>query len=191
MIDTDGELVAAFQAGDSAALETLYRRHAERIWRYGRFYSGDDERASEIVQETFIRVARHLPNFEGRSRFSTWLYQVSRSVAIDVTRRQRRQPEALDEQTMNALPADANREDSAEPLARVELDETRAAVRSAVAQLPENEREAVVLCELQDLSVREACEVLGWTESRVKVTLFRARRRLKGLLERYVKAEAV
>ncbi len=62
----------------------------------------------------------------------------------------------------------------------------RRAVRRAIAELPGSQRDAVVLCELTGKSVREAAEVLGWGESRVKVTLFRARRRLRDKLRAYV-----
>jgi RNA polymerase sigma-70 factor (ECF subfamily) len=74
------------------------------------------------------------------------------------------------------------------PAEKLDDAETRAAVRAAIARLPENEREAVLLCEIEDLPLRTAGEILGWGEGRVKVTLFRARRRLKELLAPHVGA---
>ena len=187
MGDADAELAAAVRDGRRSAeevLAALYWRHAERVWHYARYFSGSDEAAAEIVQESFLRLARNLAKFEGRARFSTWLYAIVRSVAIDVTTRLRKTRVTVEEDAMARLPAKGE-----EPLHELIGGETRAAVREAVGKLPENEREAVVMCELQDLSLKEACEILGWSESRLKVTLYRARRRLRALLGSYVGAE--
>src|ERR1700733_11730859 len=92
MSDSDAECVRAYKAGNPSALETLYWRHAGRVWRYARYFSGSDELAAEIVQETFVRVATHLKAFEGRSQFSTWLFAIVRSVSIDQTAKRRRAP---------------------------------------------------------------------------------------------------
>lgn len=187
MGDADAELVAAVRDGRRSAeevLATLYWRHAERVWRYARYFSGNDDTAAEIVQESFLRLVRNLGHFEGRASFSTWLYTIVRSVAIDATTRQRKTRGNVEEDAMARLPAKDD-----EPLHELIDSETRAAVREAVGKLPENEREAIVLCELQDLSLKDACGVLGWSESRLKVTLYRARRRLRALLGSYVGAE--
>lgn len=67
MGDADAELVGRWAAGDAGALEALYRRYVERVWRYGWLRTHSREAAAEIVQETFLRVARSLGGFEGRS----------------------------------------------------------------------------------------------------------------------------
>jgi RNA polymerase sigma-70 factor (ECF subfamily) len=183
MPESDAECVSAYKAGNNSALETLYWRHAERVWRYAHYFSGSDDAASEIVQETFVRVAQHLRSFEGRAQFSTWLFAIVRSVAIDQTTKRRRAPAATEAETMEQVPAS-----TPGPAEKLDDAETRAAVRAAIARLPENEREAVLLCEIEDLPLRTAGEILGWGEGRVKVTLFRARRRLKELLAPHVGA---
>ena len=185
MHDADAELALACKAGDSSALEKLYWRHAQRTWRYARHFSGSDEAAAEIVQEVFVRVARHVSAYEGRAQFSTWLFAIVRSAAVEFNVKRRRAPQPVKGELMERMPAK-----TLEPQEELAAAETRQAVRDAVARLPENEREAVLLCELEDLPLREAGEILGWSESRVKVTLFRARRKLKGLLAAYVGVEA-
>jgi len=183
MRDADTELVAAYRDGHAPALESLYWRHAERVWRYARYFSGSEETAAEIVQETFVRVAQHLGEFEGRSQFTTWLFAITRSVAVEnATKRRRATPQA-GEEWMEQVPAA-----TPEPAEELAAAETRAAVRAAIGRLPENEREAVLLCEIGDLSIRTAGEILGWGESRVKITLFRARRKLKEMLAAHVSA---
>ncbi|MGH7143736.1 MAG: RNA polymerase sigma factor, partial [Planctomycetota bacterium] len=81
--DADQRDVAAFRSGDRDALERIYHRHGDRIWRYARYYSGRDEIAAEIVQETFLRLIRHLAEFEGRARLTTWLFTLARSAALE------------------------------------------------------------------------------------------------------------
>ena len=184
MADGDAELAARIATKDSVALEALYRRYVERVWRYAWFRTHSRDAAAEIVQETFLRVARSAGEFRGRSAFATWLFAVSRSAAIDLARRARRNGGS-------ARPAEVLRlvhpdDDPPDPLGE---EETRQAVRRAVADLPGPQRDAIVLCELSGLNIRQAAEVLGWGQSRVKVTLFRARRRLRELLKRYVAGE--
>jgi len=184
MDDADSQLVAAWCSGDAQAFEALYFRHAERVWRYARYFCGDEDSAAEVVQESFVRVAKHAGRFEGRARFSTWLFTIVRSAAVDAASRRRRAPTAASgEEWMHRVPAQ-----TPSPEERLALNETRAAVRAAIARLPENEREAVLLCEIEDLPLRDAAEILGWGESRIKVTLFRARRRLKDMLSPHVEA---
>ena len=183
MDESDSALIRRYGSGDASALEALYWRHAQRVWRYARYFSNDDEQAAEILQETFVRVAQHLKNFEERAQFTTWLFTVVRSVAVELSRRRARTPSLDDADMAERIPSD-----DLEPPEQVTLDETRAVVRAAIARLPENEREVVLLCEIEELPLKSACEILGWGESRVKVTLFRARRRLKELLASHVRA---
>ncbi len=177
----DAELAARAGAGDRVALEVLYRRYVGRVWRYAWFRTHCREAAADIVQETFLRVAQSAGRFEARSSFATWLFAVTRSVAIQQARGERRDRRAVrDPGILRLVPsgdtADANDGRS----------DTREAVRRAVAELPGGQRDAIVLCELGGWPIRETAEVLGWGESRVKVTLHRARRRLAELLATHI-----
>jgi len=180
MHDADSELVAGCQRGETAALEALYRRHVTGVWRYGWLRTQSREAAEDIVQETFLRVARSIGGFRGRSTFATWLFAVTRSVTIDYVRRQPNH-----RQESSALRLVTDRE--ADP---VQEEETKQIVRRAVSRLPDAQRDAVLLCELSELSVKEAARTLEWTESKVKVTLFRARRRLRDMLREYVATDS-
>lgn len=181
MPDADSDLAARSARGDMLALEALYRRHVEKVWRYGRLRTNSRDAAAEIVQDTFLRVVRSIKKFEGRSAFATWLFTVTRSVAIEHARREQKDRGRGDgTAVLRLIPAPADPADSREG------GQIRIAVRRAVARLPGAQRDAIVLCELSGFRVREAAETLGWGESRVKVTLFRARRRLRELLKEYV-----
>jgi RNA polymerase sigma-70 factor (ECF subfamily) len=182
MADPDAELVARCAAGDVSALETLYRRHCDRVWRYAWFRTRSRDAAADIVQDTFVQVARSIRTFEGRSAFTTWLFAVARSAAVQYARRRKRDDVARDPQVLRFVP-------TAEVAARpdsLNKAEIRDAVREAVAALPGGQRDALVLCELTGLRIREAAEVLGWTEGRVKTTVFRARRALRDKLKALV-----
>ncbi|MCX7803711.1 MAG: RNA polymerase sigma factor [Planctomycetota bacterium] len=179
----DTELVSAYLAGDTGAFEELYRRHAPAVWRFAWGMTGSEEAASEIVQDAFVRAALALGGWRGDSSLRTWLISVARSAGAEAWRRSRRQREEPLEDADPPAPG----ADPAEAASSLELAET---VRRAVACLPDNERAAVILCEFQELAAREAAEAMGWTEGRMKMTLFRARRRLRNMLARYV-GEAV
>jgi len=159
-------------------MKALYDRHAEKVYAFARGMTGSRESAAEAVQETFLRAARGVRRFRGNSQFSTWLLAVARSVVRDFGRAAARRSR---DESFNPHPR--NNPGPGENLDSKELTET---VRRAVMRLPERERAAVTLCELQELPLAEAATVLGWKVGRLKSVLFRARGRLKQELSPYV-----
>src|SRR5476651_568947 len=106
MNESDADLVRAHRSGDTSALESLYWRHADRVWRYARYFSGREDTAAEILQETFVRVAQHLKSFEGRAQFSTWLFTIVRSAAVELARHRGRMPQMPEPEMMNQVPSE-------------------------------------------------------------------------------------
>jgi RNA polymerase sigma-70 factor (ECF subfamily) len=185
MTDPDAHLAERCRTGDGTALELLFRRYVDRVWRYGWMVSGSREAAEDIVQDTFVRVAKSLAKFEGRSTFATWLFALTRSAATEWLRRQRQDQRVRSSATiLRLVTPDEGAE--ADPAA----EESKAAVRRAVAELPSAQRDAVILCELVGMSIADAAAVLGWGASRVKVTVFRARRKLRELLREQIAADS-
>ncbi len=181
MADSDAGLARSAARGDKTALETLYRRHVDRVWRYACLRTNSRDAAGEVVQETFLRVVRSIRSFKGHSAFATWLFALTRSAAIDHVRRERSdRARDLGPTVLKLRAADPATEEASPNR------EVRTAVREAVAGLPGVQRDVIVLCELSGLTMREVAETLGWGESRVKVTLFRARRKLRERLRAYV-----
>ena len=86
--------------GDLAAFERLVRRYQAHVWRFLRHLLGDAALAEDVTQETFLRLYQRLPTFEGRSRFSTWVFRVARNAGVDALRAARRHDRLL-----AALPA--------------------------------------------------------------------------------------
>lgn len=195
MADPDAQLIEGCRRGERTALELLYRRYVDRVWRYGWLVTRSREDAAEIVQETFLRVQASIARFGGRSTLGTWLFAVARSAAMEFLRRKRLEERSRTAPAIFRLvrseesPASEISTDSdvSATSCRESMDEeSREAVRRAVAELPGAQRDAVILCEMLGMSIADAGAILGWGHSRVKVTLFRARRRLREMLRNVV-----
>lgn len=173
--DADRDLYARFRAGDRDAMAVLFRRHRDDVFALC-CRLVDDDAAADLLQETFLRVWRHHRTFAGRSRFSTWLYTIARNTCMDHLRSSSRRRALQELQVADSL----SREES---LARHERGERAQTVRAAVATLPPDAREAVVLIRFHGLSYREAAQVCGASEGAIKQRVHRALRRLRDLLQ--------
>ena len=180
---TDEDLVEAFQAGDLSAFDDLLRRWDRKI--QGAIYRimGSEDEARDLCQETFLKAYRALRGFKGEARFSSWLYQIALNVCRDRMRRRKGRRmvslEGLDEEgTPLPVPPGPSALDV------VEANDLARAVAAAVAGLPEDEREVIVLKEYQGLTFLEIAGVLGLPISTVKTRLYRGLGVLKERLER-------
>ncbi len=176
MEGNEKQLLRRLKAGKREAREVFYRQYVDRIWRYGYLRTHSREWASEICQDTFLRAFKSVAGFDGRASLGTWLYTVARSVAIDHARdRQERKTTMSDSNVLKLVTA----EEQSDVL---EEQEKTQAIHRAIATLPGAQRDVIALFELASMSVKETASCLGWSESRVKVTLHRARRNLRDSL---------
>jgi RNA polymerase sigma-70 factor (ECF subfamily) len=181
-------LIARARAGDESAFAQLVTEHAARVYGALRRFGLDSQEADEVAQEVFLRAWRGLSRFEQRSRFSTWLYRIAFNEAH---RRLGRRPPAIaagrpgDEDALAALP-DAI---GAGPQARILDREFEQMLEHALAELPADLREAVVLRDLEGLSTEEAASVAGVRQAAFKSRLHRGRMQLRALLEPYLRLE--
>lgn len=162
----DAWLVGKAQGGDLDAYETLIRRHRQRIFRIALRMLGDPADADDVAQEVVIQLWTALSSFAGTSSFTTWLYRVVVNRSIN-HRRSRRPTEEI---TETDQPAVRGTEDVV--LDRAEL---RAGL-DAIAALPEDLRVAMVLCQLEGLTYREAAAVMDTSVDTVRGRLHRARK---------------
>jgi RNA polymerase sigma-70 factor (ECF subfamily) len=169
---SEAELLAAAQRGERAAMEALLARYERPIYRFGLRMCGNEEDAREVLQETLVAAFRHLTTFRGQAALSTWLFQIARSFCIK-TRRHVRPSEALDEDTAAAEPA---------PDVRTHAREIGAVVAAALGALSPEQREAVVLRDVEGLSAEEAAAVVGVEVGALKSRLHRGRIELRSLL---------
>jgi RNA polymerase sigma factor (sigma-70 family) len=169
---TDEALMAAFCAGHEGAFETLFGRHAEPIRRLALRLTGDRALAIDLTQTTFLSVVRGRGRFRPGSLFKPWLYAIAMNALRDHRRRARR--EVLDK--AGVLP-----EGSYEASWRDHGLERE--VHGALARLPPEQREAVVLHQFEGFSFHEIAQMLEVTETAVKVRAHRGYERLRALLK--------
>ena len=181
---TDEELVEAFRGGDLAAFDVLVRRWDRKIRGAIHRILGSEDDARDLCQETFLKAYRALWSFKGEARFSSWLYQIALNLCRDRMRRRKGKTLVslgeLEEEGMGLV----NGPGRPSALDLVEASDLARAVAAAVAALPEEQREIIVLKEYQELTFVEIAEVLGVPLSTVKTRLYRGLGQLRVDLER-------
>lgn len=167
----DDALMRRIQRRDPDALRLLLDRHLPAVHRYLTRLCGSDADADELCQETFLRVWEAAGSYRaGRARFSTWLHRIAHNLCVDDLRRRRSQ----------ALPADLDLEHPGPgPEHCVMLSEQDRQLRRALMRLPEAQRSALLLCQVQGLSTREAATVMGTSPRALESLVARARRSLR------------
>lgn len=162
-----------FCKGDAGAFDALFTRYSRPLHGYLARLTGDAASAEDLTQATFLSLVRSRGRFQRGSAVKPWLYAIATNAARDHGRRRR--PEALSHD--GELPNDAAAELPPERDAGLER-----AVRAALAQLPENQREVIVLHRFEGLSMSEIAQTLGAGESAVKVRAHRGYERLRTML---------
>jgi RNA polymerase sigma-70 factor (ECF subfamily) len=187
--ETDENLMVRFGRGEAAAFEFLYRRHESRVFRYLQRNVKNEATANDLMQEVWFAVVRGAANYQPTAKFTTWLFTIAHNRTVDMIRANHR---------LQSLDAgdDANPEASSplerlaieaklEPSAQVQSQDEAAALLSAVAQLPAEQRSAFLLQAEGDLSVEEIAHATGSSFETVKSRLRYARAKLRQLLWEY------
>ncbi len=165
--ERDRALLAAHLAGDPDAFDALVRQHRQRLWAVALRTLGEPEEAADAVQDACLSAYRAAASFRGDARVTTWLHRIVVNACLDRVRRQAARPTVpLPEQ----LPA--------EPRDRLGERETVPDVGRALALLPVEQRTAIVLVDLEGMSVEQAAAVLGVPSGTVKSRCSRGRARL-------------
>lgn len=176
-------------AGHDAALNDLMERHAIPIFHFLCRMVGNEDDANDLTQETFVRVFKSCKSFRRGEKFSTWAYTIAANLARNHFRWRSRHPNVSleietgeSEKTLgSSLPAN-----DPTPNEQALAAERAAAVRGAVCKLPEDLREAIVLCEWEDHSVAEAANILATTPKAIESRLYRARQELREQLKTWL-----
>jgi RNA polymerase sigma-70 factor (ECF subfamily) len=175
--------------GHDAALNDLMERHATPVFHFLCRMVGNEDDANDLAQETFARVFRARASFRTSEKFSTWLFTIAANLARNHFRWRSRHPNVSlevetggSEQTLGStLPAN-----DLAPNEQALTAERAEAVRTAVSKLPEDLREAVVLCEWEERSIAEAAAILETTPKAVESRLYRARQILRERLKQWL-----
>ncbi len=165
---SDVELVREFKAGTAGAFDAIVGRFQDRVYRLACVWLYDAQNADDATQEVFLRAHKGLRRFGFRAAPFTWLYRTTRYVCNEFNRR--RQTEPLHEE-----PEDHRNS----PDRHVAEYDTAARVRALVADLPERQRDVVLLRIFEELSVADTAKAMGCREGTVKALLHKATKRLR------------
>jgi RNA polymerase sigma-70 factor, ECF subfamily len=177
-------LARGLRRRDPELLDSLIARYEYRLFRYLVYLTGDREAARDLFQETWLRVLARAHQYDGESRFETWLFAIARHLVIDSSRRKR--TESLDELTdpaERARPWEPEAPKADSPLTMLSGREQTERMESALAQLPAVYREVLLLRFQEDLSLEEIAGVVKAPLSTVKSRLYRGLSAARELLE--------
>ena len=172
--DPDEDLVRRVGQGDPAAIQAMVARKLPRMLALAQRMLGDAVEAEDVAQEAMLRAWRQAPGWApGRAKFDTWLHRVALNLCYDRLRRRREIP-------TDAVPD--RRDEGAAPDRGLLAADVGAAVNSALARLPDRQREAIVLCHYQELSNIEAAGLMKISIEALESLLSRGRRALRQAL---------
>ncbi len=185
---TDEQLMLAFQAGDARAFEALVRRHRAPVFQFILRFTGNKQKAEDLLQETWLRVVRGAAEYEAKARFTTWVYTLARNLCVDGARKDSyRQTDSLDaparstESDGPALGELVPDRGSASPERGAHNAELRPLLLQALAALPQEQREVFILREYNGIPFKEIAQVTQTPENTVKS---RMRYAIEGLKRR-------
>jgi RNA polymerase sigma factor (sigma-70 family) len=189
---SEEQLLAAAKTGRRAPFGELCERHVKQVSCVTRRIIRNHEDAEDAAQECFLNAFVHLKDFDGRSRFATWLTSIAINAALMKLRKNRRAREVpIDEPNPSSEPV-AQREfrhDAPNPEESCSLRERKRIVKSAISGLRPRARNVVELIHLQEHSIRETAQILGISTAAVKGRVFHGRRKLRETLRQSPKVD--
>lgn len=179
----DELLIQRAQNGDRTAFDDLVRRHEVRAFQYAYRLTRNQEEASDVVSEAFVRVFNAIHNFKGKSSFSTWLYRILTNCYLDMRKRERNRPTT----SLDTSPEDGEIERQYEspdrsPHEESERSERERAMVRAVGKLPEYQQAMITMYHVEMMSYEDIAAALDLPIGTVKSRLNRARLMLRDFL---------
>ncbi len=182
----DVRLMRLVAGGDTAAFESLIERHQALVAGTVARMLGSNSDVEDIAQQVFIRVWRSAGRYVARAKFTTWLLKITRNLVFNEMRRAKRHPHVPVQIDPDAEELPLKDENTETPDAALLQTELHQAIESAIMQLPETQRMALVLRRYKDLSYEEIADILELSLPAVKSLLFRARTELRERLKTYL-----
>lgn len=188
---TDEELVTRVQAGDLESFNQLVARWERPIYALAYRTLGREEDARDVVQEAFLRGFRGLKGFKGEAKFSSWLYRITLNLCRDWIRKARRAPMIQIPENEDGLDMAEQMPSTAESVEElVNRQQMSAAVAKAMAELPEEQRTAILMKEFHGLTFQEIADTLDCPLSTVKTRLYQGLSVLRRRLDRDARQQA-
>jgi RNA polymerase sigma-70 factor, ECF subfamily len=185
--DDDRRLVEKCQKGDSLAFEELVRKYQQTVFNLAYHYVGYRNEVEDVAQKIFTKIYFSLPKFDLHRPFFPWLYRIAINQCYDELRRIRRQKtHTFSELNLEDTGSIENllRQNEIPPSPDEDRHELRALLRKMLDQLPDQQRMAIVLRDLEAIPYSKIAEILKCTEQAARLKVFRARARLKTLVEK-------
>lgn len=180
--ELDVQDMSRLAAGHEAALNSLMERHAGKLFNYLVRCLQNEDDAADAAQETFVKVYQHRAQFDSKQKFTTWLYAIAANLVKDRYRWRSRHPQVSLDAESDAT-GDGFREslpgNDPLPHERVQATERSETIRRAVAALPEELRQPLILAEYEERSHAEIGAVLGCSAKAVETRIYRARQQLR------------
>jgi RNA polymerase sigma-70 factor, ECF subfamily len=190
--DPDADLMLRAKQGDRGAFEELVTRHQQAIINFIYRSVPDLTEAEDLAQNTFVQAWKARQRYQVSAKFTTWLFTIARNLTLnEIRRRARHEHDSIDALAGadESQPArqfeDRGAKSAADDLLRGEIEQR---VAEAIAELPENQRSAILLCQDEDVSYEEIAKILGCSLSATKSVIFRARETLKQRLKPYLQS---
>lgn len=181
----DSEMILAVREGDTTAFRGLVEKYQGRVYSmlYGMLRNREDAR--DVAQDAFVKAFHRLDSFRLESSFYTWLYRIAMNLAIDLVRKRKRRPTSSFEEEIATRDADGGMSElhqGAGPRKVLERKRLYKRIMDAVDSLPDDQKQAILLRELEGLSYKEIADIMGIPEGTVMSRLFYARKKLQKLL---------
>jgi RNA polymerase sigma-70 factor (ECF subfamily) len=182
------ELARRARAGDETAFEEIMRRYSPRVFRFASRFFRQRSLVEEAAQEVFLKAFTELGSYEGRGSMEGWLTRITTNTCLNLLRSSKRRPELI--------ASDLSEDETSwldHNLAGAAREQHQASERSLVAAdlagkvletLPADDQLVLTMIDGEDASVKDVVQVTGWSESKVKVQAFRARRRMREAVEK-------
>lgn len=179
------DLARQAQDGDESAFAEIVRRYSPRVFSVASRFFRQRSLVEEAAQEVFLKAYTQLGSFEGRGSFEGWLTRIATNTCLNIIRGAKRRPES----TVSDLTNDEQNwleQQSADGSERHSVEHNLVAADLAdrlLSVLPPEDQQALLMIDGEDASIKEVAEATGWSESKVKVRAFRARRKLREAME--------
>ena len=175
--ELDAKLMLAYVKGDTAAFETLYRKHKDALYRFFLRQCGNQALAEELYQDVWLRVIKARENYQAKAKFTTWLYRIAHNILVDHFRK----PQAEKDEELDAenIPDNAANDPEVILSGQEKIERFRVQLRS----LPKEQVEVLLLKEEAGLSLEEIALTVGDSKETVKSRLRYAVKKLKQSLE--------
>lgn len=184
MLDSEKDLIQAFQEGDEFAFVSLYNRYKDAVYGFCLKMVQDEALAQDLMQETFLRVYENRERLMKAGSFKSWMFTIARNQCLNRLRRRKREVPLEKERGEEPVVPKGKT-----PVARLEKSEQIDLVDRCLQQLKPSYREVIILREYQGLSYKEIAAVTRSTLSAIKSRLFKARRKLATFLEPMLEEE--